>query len=247
MPKQSAQPMAKREIEVHGKGYTVAYEKLHPEHSQTVLFLHGWGANKEIMKKAFAKTFEGFGHLYVDLPGFGGSSLKAPMNSKGYSEVLGAWLEALHIKPVCIVGHSFGGKLATLLNPPMLVLLSSAGIVPPKPLLVRAKISLFKGLKALGLGRFYSIFATKDIQGMPPVMYETLKRVVDEDMRDAFKAYDGKAWIFWGEDDKATPLRSGEAIAELISDAAFHPLKGDHFFFLLHAQYIGNVVRSEAC
>ncbi|MBE0494870.1 MAG: alpha/beta hydrolase [Campylobacterales bacterium] len=230
--------MAKRALHVNGVDYEIGYELLHPEHAQTIVFLHGWGANKEIMKKAFGGVFGAYQHLYLDLPGFGTSSLHVPLTSKEYAQVVEAFLEALHVTPAVIVGHSFGGKVATLLNPPTLVLLSSAGIVPPKSLWVRSKIAMFKALKTLGLGRFYRLFATKDVQGMAPVMYETLKKVVNEDMREVFRAYAGRAVICWGEDDKATPLQSGEEIARLIPNARFYPLQGDHFFFILHGARI---------
>ena len=83
-----------------------------------------------------------------------------------------------------------------MLNPDILVLLSSAGIVEKKPFLIRAKIRLFKALKLLGLGKFYHIFATKDVSGMEKNMYETLKNVVDEDFSTIFSKFANKAFIF---------------------------------------------------
>ncbi|MBN2964123.1 alpha/beta hydrolase [Sulfurospirillum sp. T05] len=235
--------MAKRALHVNGVDYEIGYEILHPEQAQTIVFLHGWGANKEIMKKAFGGVFKEYQHLYIDLPGFGASSLHVPLVSLEYAAVVRAFLEALHVTPEIMVGHSFGGKVATLLNPSTLVLLSSAGIVPPKPLGVRVKIALFKFLKRLGFGRFYRLFATKDVQGMAPVMYETLKKVVNEDMREVFAAYKGRALVCWGEEDKTTPLQSGEEIARLIPNATFYPLQGDHFFFILHGARIERALK----
>ena len=75
-------------------------------------------------------------------------------------------------------------------------------------------------------------------------MYETLKNVVDEDFSSKFADFGGKAFIFWGEEDKATPLKSGERVSRLIKNSEFHALKGDHFFFLLHARYIDGVVNA---
>jgi len=75
-------------------------------------------------------------------------------------------------------------------------------------------------------------------------MYETLKNVVDEDFSSKFADFGGKAFIFWGEEDKATPLKSGERVSRLVKNSEFHALKGDHFFFLLHARYIDGVVNA---
>ena len=118
------------------------------------------------------------------------------------------------------------------------MLLSSAGIVVKKPFIVRAKIAIFKILKIFGFGKFYKLFATKDVSGMSRVMYETLKNVVDEDFTKHFADFGGRAFIFWGENDKATPVTSGESIDRLIKNSSFFPLSGDHFFFLLHAKFI---------
>ena len=170
--------------------------------------------------------------------------MHAPLHTKDYCEIVKSFLKNLDVKPEIVVGHSFGGKVATMLEPKNLVLLSSAGVVVKKPLFIRVKIMIFKFLKLLGFGFLYKFFATKDVKGMSKEMYETLKNVVDEDFTDIFAAFNGKAFIFWGESDSATPLKSGEKISRLIKDSRFYPLKGDHFFFLFHAPYIENAVIS---
>lgn len=236
--------MAVKEIKYGGKIYRISYETANPANKDVALFLHGWGANKEIMKKAFGMYFKDFRHVYVDMPGFGASSMHGALATKDYAKIMKSFLDELGASPKIIFGHSFGGKVATLLNPEYLALLSSAGIVAKKPLWVRFKIALFKFLKLFGLGFLYKFFATKDVKGMSKTMYETLKNVVDEDFSSRFADFGGKAFIFWGEEDKATPLKSGERVSRLIKNSEFHALKGDHFFFLLHARYIDGVVNA---
>ena len=236
--------MAVKEVKYGGKIYRISYETVNPANKDVALFLHGWGANKEIMKKAFGTYFKDFRHVYVDMPGFGASSMHGALATKDYAKIMKSFLNELGANPKIIFGHSFGGKVATMLNPEYLALLSSAGIVAKKPLWVRFKIALFKFLKLFGLGFLYKFFATKDVKGMSKTMYETLKNVVDEDFSSKFADFGGKAFIFWGEEDKATPLKSGERVSRLIKNSEFHALKGDHFFFLLHARYIDGVVNA---
>ena len=236
--------MAVKEVKYGGKIYRISYETVNPANKDVALFLHGWGANKEIMKKAFGTYFKDFRHVYVDMPGFGASSMHGALATKDYAKIIKSFLDELGANPKIIFGHSFGGKVATLLNPEYLALLSSAGIVAKKPLWVRFKIALFKFLKLFSLGFLYKFFATKDVKGMSKTMYETLKNVVDEDFSSKFADFGGKAFIFWGEGDKATPLKSGERVSRLIKNSEFHALKGDHFFFLLHARYIEGVVNA---
>lgn len=239
--------MAIRTLHVDNQVFTIGYERHGDLNNPAALILHGWGANRQIMKKAFSKTLPQYCHYYIDLPGFGESNLELPMDSFTYANVLKKWCEALHVKPQIIIGHSFGGKIATLLNPPHLILMSSAGIVPPKPFKVRAKIAFFKIIKKLGLGKYYKFFASKDVAGMSPQMYETFKKVVDENFIEVFRAFEGKAHIFWGEDDRATPIKSGEKIHHLIKNSTFYPLRGDHFFFLLHSQFIAKTIEENGC
>lgn len=236
--------MAVKEVKYGGKIYRISYETVNPANKDVALFLHGWGANKEIMKKAFGAYFKDLRHVYVDMPGFGASSMHGALATKDYAKIMKTFLDELGASPKIIFGHSFGGKVATLLNPQYLALLSSAGIVAKKPLWVRFKIALFKFLKLFGLGFLYKFFATKDVKGMSKTMYETLKNVVDEDFSSKFADFGGKAFVFWGEEDKATPLKSGERVSRLIKNSEFHALKGDHFFFLLHARYIDGVVNA---
>ena len=79
---------------------------------------------------------------------------------------------------------------------------------------------------------------------MAPNMYETLKRVVDEDFSSVFASYQGKAFLFWGVDDTATPLTAGEKMASLIAGSTFVPLSGDHFFFLAHNREIAEKIEN---
>ena len=225
--------MASRAVKYGSDEYEISYEVVNPKCKKVVLFLHGWGANKEIMKKAFGSYLSEFCHVYIDMPGFGKSSIFKPLKTSDYAKIVANFCDELQIKPDIIAGHSFGGKVATLLKPPYLVLLSSAGIVVKKP---------FKILKIFGFGKFYKLFATKDVSGMSRVMYETLKNVVDEDFTKHFADFEGRAFIFWGENDKATPVTSGETIHKLIKNSSFFPLGGDHFFFLLHAKFISDEI-----
>ncbi len=74
-------------------------------------------------------------------------------------------------------------------------------------------------------------------------MYETFKNVVDEDFEANFTDNKSKvALCFWGKEDRATPLYTGEKIAHLLGDVPLYPLDGDHFFFLQHKDFIAQTI-----
>ena len=194
------------------------------------------------MKQAFGKEFKEYKHIYLDMPGFGASTNEMILTTKDYAEIVQKFLEILDVKPNIVMGHSFGGKVSTLLNPPTLVLLSSAGVVTEKPWSVKIKIATFKFLKPLGMKKIRELFVSPDAQGMSHEMYETFKNVVDEDFEAEFSNSKSRALCFWGIEDTATPLYTGEKIAGLIENSKFYPLEGDHFFFLKHAKFIANEI-----
>lgn len=238
--------MASKEIRYKDNTFQLSYELLNPTQDKVLLVLHGWGSNKEIMKQAFAQTLPDFKHIYLDMPGFGKSSNEMILTTVDYGNIVQLFLDELGVKASIAMGHSFGGKVSTLLNTPCLVLLSSAGIVTVKPWSVKVKIATFKLLKPLGMKKIRELFVAPDAQGMSHEMYETFKNVVDEDFEDSFAKSKSRALCFWGKEDTATPLYTGEKIAGLISNSAFYPLDGDHFFFLTHKDFIAQTI-TEQC
>lgn len=224
--------MARKELFHHGIRYTVSYSLKNLEGSKNLVFLHGWGSNKEIMMQAFDRAFKGFRHIYIDLPGFGGSSNEKVLRSEDYAEIIKHFLGETNLVCDIAVGHSFGGKVATLLDPGALVLLSSSGILLPKPWKVRFKIRFFKLLKALGIGRLSTMFRADDAKHLSEAMYATFKLAVNEDFSEQFARFDKPALLLWGSEDTATPPEAGRKIHALMPQSRFALLPGDHYFFL---------------
>ena len=230
--------MAQKTILYNTIAYNISYEIHHHDKKREIVFLHGWGSNKEIMRNAFLKYLPEFKHIYIDMPGFGNSDIKNPLDTREYANIMSVFLDSINTSKAIIFGHSFGGKVAALMNPEVLVLLSTAGILNKKPLKTKAKILTYKLLKPIAQKSLYKLFATKDVSGMSQVMYETLKKVVDEDFEPIFAAFQNKACVYWGRDDAAVPLWNGEKITALIKNSKMRVYEGDHFFFLKNAALI---------
>lgn len=228
--------MAKKFIKFGGKQFEIAYKMLNHQQSKSIVFLHGWGSNKELMMQAFSGCFLDFNHLYIDLPGFGQSRNEEVLDTYQYAQILQIFLASLEIEIQMIVGHSFGGKIATLLSPKELVFLSTAGIVCPKSFFVRSKIALAKFAKKMGIP--LKALRSKDADQLNEGMYETFKNVVDEDFSSHFSTSQSRAYIFWGKEDRATPLSSGERIHSLMKESFFSSFEGDHYFFLHYPREI---------
>lgn len=239
--------MAIKNINYKNRDFELHYEIINPSQTEkTILFLHGWGSNKEVMKSGFSAILKDFRHIYIDMPGFGKSPNEIVLTTKDYGEIMRLFLESLGISDnnITIAGHSFGGKVATLLAPKNLILLSSAGIIEEKSTKVKTKIKLTKIANKLGLSVFSKLFRSKDVVSMSECMYGTFKNVVDEDFRGEFKKYDGDALILWGINDKATSLQSGKIIHSLIKNSKFYAFEGDHYFFLKHSKEIESKIQA---
>lgn len=232
--------MAIRPITIDSKTFNISYILQNNNKNHWALFLHGWGSNKELMQNCFNHAFENYNHIYIDLPGFGNSSNNYVLDSKEYFKIIKTFLDSLNINPMIIIGHSFGGKIAALLNPNILVLLSSAGIPKIKNNKVKLKIKLAKFFNYFGLES--KIFRSKDVLNMNEHMYKTFKLVVNEDFSDIFNNLVNQTFIFWGENDTITPIYMANKINSIIKNSQLYLLEGDHFFFLSNAKKIDRII-----
>ena len=230
--------MALKSINYNQNTFDISYEIINPQAKVDLIILHGWGSNKNLMKQSFAPYNDGFRHIYVDLPGFGNSTSNLILNSADYARIMELLLVEINASKDIILGHSFGGKIALLLDPTVLVLVGSAGIYVKKSLKVKSKILIFKALKLFGFTKLRKLFVAEDAKSLSESMYQTFKNVVNEDFSQKFSEYDGKALLCWGKNDTATPLSSAQKINALIKDSLLEVYEGDHYFFMKHAQDI---------
>ena len=96
-------------------GRTVSYAS--GGHGLPVLFLHGWGLDHESYRRALRRlTARGCNVIAPSLPGFGRSD-ELPVLQRtlvGYAGWVERFLQAIGVdEPVVVLGHSFGGGIAT--------------------------------------------------------------------------------------------------------------------------------------
>jgi len=237
--------MAVKSVPYKQHNFDISYEIINPRAKRDFIVLHGWGSNKNLMKQSFSKYMKDFRHIYIDLPGFGNSSNTMVLTTKDVAAIMEIFLEEIAATKDIVLGHSFGGKVGLLLDPKMLVLVASAGIYTEKSTSVKVKIALFKLFKLFGLAKFRSLFVAQDAKELTPEMYETFKNVVNEDFSQEFAAYSGRALLFWGEEDTATPLSCAHKIEKLVKNSALETYSGDHYFFMQNTADIAHKIESD--
>ncbi len=234
--------MAVKSIQYDRHTFDISYEIINPDAKRDMIILHGWGSNKNLMKQSFSPYLNTFRHIYIDLPGFGNSPCNMTLKTSDYARIVELLMIHLNASKDIIMGHSFGGKVAVLLEPDVLVLLSSAGIYTKKSFKVRSKIALFKMLKVFGFAKLRNLFVAEDAKTLNSHMYETFKGVVNEDFSVQFRESKSHALLCWGEDDTATPLSSGEKIDSLMKNSKLIVYPGDHYFFMKNAKSISKLI-----
>jgi len=230
--------MAVKSIQYNQHTFDISYEIVNTGAPVDIIILHGWGSNKELMKKSFSPYMKEFRHIYIDLPGFGGSTCPTALKTSDVSRIVELFMIHLNASKSIVLGHSFGGKVGLLLDPQVLILVASAGIYIPKPLSIKLKIATTKLFNFLGLRKLRSLFVAEDAKSLSRPMYDTFKNVVNEDFTSEFSSYKGKALLCWGKEDTATPLSSAHKINELIKDSQLEIYEGDHYSFMNNTEDI---------
>ena len=218
----------------------------------TILLLHGWGQNIEMMKPvgdAYAKDYR---ILIMDLPGFGDSTEPDfAWNVPDYVEMVHEFLTEVKAQDVIVMGHSYGGKIGLLYASKYelkkLVLFGSPFKKEVQKLSFKTKV--LKQLKKVpGLNKLEG-FAKKhigstDYRNASPIMREILVNTVNLDITEEVKKINCSTLIIWGTLDEAVPLERAYELEKLIKDAGVVVYDGcTHYAYLERLQQTINVVR----
>jgi pimeloyl-ACP methyl ester carboxylesterase len=232
--------------------------------SRHILFLHGWGANRESLR-GIATLFQHTHAVHLfDLPGFGDAP--APPDSWGtieYADLVQQYILEKLPGTIVLVGHSFGGRVSIRLASRRLaqirdlVLMGVPGL--PQPALSRGRVRrwgvrtlrrLLLVLKPLvgdrGLRWHTGRFGSKDYQAAGPLR-PVLVRTVNEDLTESAKAIACPTLLIWGTDDTETPPWLAEGYARLLGERATLRLlpHKDHFLYTgTGAHLIGDTMRT---
>ncbi len=238
-------------MEMVDKNLKIEYTKQGKEDGIPVLLLHGWGSSFDVYKGIMSALSDRCYLVALNFPGCANSeTMPEPWNLDDYCDLVVEFIEKAGLHNPILIGHSHGGRVILKLaatkrvNPPKIVLLDSAGLIPKKSFKQKLRLKSFKTIKwalNLPLIKNYSgnllekaraHYGSADYNAAPPVLRQTLVSLVNTDLRDIIPNITCPTLLIWGENDTATPLSDAKIIESLIKDSGLCVIKDTgHYSF----------------
>ena len=235
---------------------TIYYER-YGNNKKNIIILPGWGDTRKSFTYMinFLKTY--FNVYILDYPSFGKSPpLNKDLTIYDYTLLIHEWIKSLNINNPILIGHSFGGRIITILNGYYhfnynnIIYLNSAGIKPR----IKFKTKIYKFLKRLKfflpkkyknkyLNFLLTKFASNDYKELNSNMYQTFKNIVNIDLKCYLKDIKAKVLIIWGNKDISTPLKDGITMHKQIDNSELIVLdQATHFSYLDYPILINKII-----
>lgn len=218
-------------------GQATVFAEAYGEGPVQVVWLHGWARRGSDFAAAAQELARGgVASVALDLPGFGASPPpSAPGGARHYADLLRSSIEEIASEPLTLVGHSFGGTVATVLaarepaRVRSLVLTGAPVLRRPSRATSPLAYRVQRWLAARGLLSHARLEAARqrygsaDYRRASGVMREVLVASVNESYEAELAAVRAPVSLLWGEDDVEVPVEVATRAAALL--AAPHTLR----------------------
>ena len=218
-----------------------------------IIFLHGWQGSTDSFI-GVADRLCGYEMLLIDMPPFGKSSqLNRPFCIDDYSEILKQITERFQYDKFSIVAHSFGCRIALKFaakypeKVEKMVLTGAAGLRPKRTLKYRINVLKYKLTKKMVDKGFLkrerlNKFGSKDYKALSDDMKKTFTKIVNEDLSGELKKIMCPVILYFGRNDKETPLYMARKMEKNIDDCALITVEGGHFAYITHINAFSRII-----
>ncbi|HDD61557.1 MAG TPA: alpha/beta hydrolase [Chloroflexi bacterium] len=221
--------------------YYQAYQADDPNR-KTLILIHGAGGD-HLSWPTQLRRLSGYRVYTPDLPGHGKSRGHGLQRIPAYGETVLEWIRELRLPKVILAGHSMGGAIALWLainHPELLhglVLMSSGSTLPVNLSLIEelaTQVGFPTAVDNIMRWSFSPRIEPALVENVRKHMLKLRPSVVAGDFRacdrfDLSKRLDQVAVptkILVGDEDKMTPIRFSEELAEGIQDAELDVIQG---------------------
>ena len=203
--------------------------------------MHGYLSSKE----AFTAQIEYFSRFFrvtaIDFLGFGGSKrLPTAFSVADYAEWTKQTLDLLGVKRPHVIAHSFGCRVAVKLAGSdsnafdKIILTGPAGVILKRSFSYRVKVKTYRLVKKIAPKYAERRFGSTEYRSLSPMMKESYKKIVNEDLRADASRIVNPVLIVEGEADKTTPLAEAKAYLQCLRKGRLKRMQGGHFAFAEH-------------
>ena len=219
----------------------VNYKFVDNKKKTTLVFLHGWGQNIEMMEPLAKLFYDKYNILIIDLPGFGMSS-EPPMvwGVEDYTLLVKKLIDELNMDDIIIIGHSFGGRIALVYaakyKVKKLVCLASPYCKELTKLPLKNRI--YKQAKKIKCLRWLAKImqnkvGSEDYRNASEIMRGVLVKTINTDLSEYAKKITAPTLLIWGDMDEAVPVKRAYELEKLIKDAGVVVYEGaTHYAYL---------------
>ena len=217
-----------------------------------LLFLHGYMSCKESFYYNIDALKGEFAVTAPDFPGFGASApLEGAWSVGDYCEWLKSFIGALNLERPHIIAHSFGARVAikfaanypNLLD--RLIITGGAGIVKPRTRAYKRRVAAYRLVKKFAPRFAERHFGSEEYKKLSPVMRESYKKIVNEDLRNDAEKISAQTLLIYGKDDSVTPAEEeGRVFAAAIARSRLEIIGGGHFCFCENYQLFNQMTAS---
>lgn len=203
-----------------------------------LLLLHGYLSSKEAFAAQVAYFSRFFRVTAIDFLGFGGSrALTSAFSVGDYAEWLKGVIIALGLLKPHVIAHSFGCRVAVkaACQEPWLfdkiVLTGPAGVILKRGMRYRFKVGLYRFVKKFAPAFAERKFGSKEYRTLSPIMRESYKKIVNEDLRACASGVLNEVLIVEGTDDRVTTRAEAEEYLRCFQKGKMRMIEGGHFAF----------------
>lgn len=207
----------------------------------SLVLLHGWNQNIEMMMPIGEKFFDRYNVLIIDLPGFGKSSEPShSWNVYEYADCVKQMVDDLGLDKIILMGHSFGGRVgliyASIYDVYKLICFASPYCKELKKLPLKTKI--YKSLKNISCLKWLAnimknYIGSTDYKNATEVMRGVLVQSINLEMVEDVKKIKSPTLLIWGSLDTAVPLKRAYELESLIKNAGVVVYEGaTHYAYL---------------
>ena len=228
-------------------------------HMPTTLVIHGAGGT-HLDWPAEIRRMPELNALVVDLPGHGRSEGKGRATVSAYASDLLAFLDALKLKRVNLLGHSMGGAIAqtiALHHPERvqsLILVGTGAKLGVHPDLLSGILTELSHSVNMIVNGYYGAMSTPSMRRRtyqtlmefnPTILYNDYAACNQFDLRTEVSRIKAPTLIIGGAEDFMTPFKFSEFLHEQITGSTLLKVDGAaHMLILEQPQLVADIIHN---